>query len=313
MKSPARPRQDHRLREIDPWRLEAVRRQAADRRSQAASSGAGLLPALPSMTLAPPRTRDGDPGDLVIKNLGVKYGDHVAVGGIDVQVPAGTCVAVLGANGAGKTSLLSAISGLQRPVTGNLRFAGVHIERFPAHRIARLGVCHIPEGRGVFPDLSVSDNLRMTLGGGDEVLEQAVERFPRLRSRLTQRAGSLSGGEQQMLALAPAVVTSYRLLLVDELSLGLAPVIVDELFTVLEDIRRRGVSIVVVEQFAERALALADTTYVMRKGNVVLVAPASDLRGKENVLRDIYLGGHRDERPKGRPRTTRSIKQGGPR
>jgi len=296
---------------VDPVRLRAARERAALRSPVVAPGGLPLLPGQRSGGNAT-GPRVGDDGSLVIENLGVRYGDQVAVVDADVLVAPGTCIAVLGANGAGKTSLLNAISGLQRPVTGRVRFAGRDLGRLTAHEVARLGVCHIPEGRGIFPDLSVADNLRMTLGGDRDALERALDRFPVLRNRAAQRAGSLSGGEQQMLALAPAVATTYRLLLVDELSLGLAPVIVDELFAILADIRATGVSIIVVEQFADRALALADTAYIMRKGRVVLVAPAGDLRGRDEVLRDIYLGAGRGSarRPSGKIVLTR---QGGSR
>jgi branched-chain amino acid transport system ATP-binding protein len=229
--------------------------------------------------------------DLVVSGLRVRYGEQVALHGVDVEVPAGSCVAVLGANGAGKTSLLAAISGLHRPVEGEIRFGSVRIDRRPAHRIGELGICHVPEGRGVFPNLSVAENLRLTLEGDEEKVEAALERFGRLRERLRQRAGTMSGGEQQMLAVAPAVVGGYRLLLVDELSLGLAPVVVDELFSVLADLRAAGTAMVIVEQFADRALELADHAYVLRKGTVAYRGAAAELQGNPDLLHRMYLGG----------------------
>ena len=228
--------------------------------------------------------------DLVARGVRVRYGDQVALHGVDVDVPAGSCVAVLGSNGAGKSSLLAAISGLNRPIEGEISFAGKRIDRSPAHRIGALGICHVPEGRGVFPTLTVAENLRLALDD-EELVARAVERFSRLGERLSQRAGTLSGGEQQMLAVAPAVVGGYRLLLVDELSLGLAPVIVEELFAVLADLRAAGTSMVIVEQFAERALELADHAYVLRKGTVAFGGAAAELRGDPDLLHRLYLGG----------------------
>ena len=229
--------------------------------------------------------------DLTVAGVRVRYGQQVALHGVDIEVPAGSCVAVLGANGAGKTSLLGAISGLNRPIEGEIWFGPVRIDRRAAHSIGGLGICHVPEGRGVFPNLTVAENLRLTLEGDEERIADAVERFPRLKERLRQRAGTLSGGEQQMLAVAPAVVGGYRLLLVDELSLGLAPVIVDELFDVLAELRAGGTSMVIVEQFADRALELADHAYVLRKGTVAFRGPSADLRGDSDLLHRMYLGG----------------------
>ncbi len=229
--------------------------------------------------------------DLTVSGVRVRYAQQVALHGVDVEVPAGSCVAVLGANGAGKTSLLGAISGLNRPIEGEIWFGPVRIDRRAAHSIGDLGICHVPEGRGVFPNLTVAENLRLTLEGDEERISDAVERFPQLRERLRQRAGTLSGGEQQMLAVAPAVVGGYRLLLVDELSLGLAPVIVDQLFEVLAELRAAGTSMVIVEQFADRALELADHAYVLRKGTVAFRGPSADLRGDPDLLHRMYLGG----------------------
>jgi branched-chain amino acid transport system ATP-binding protein len=245
---------------------------------------------LPALREGVTRQRRPVAVDLVARRVRVRYGDQVVLHGVDMDVPAGSCVAVLGSNGAGKSSLLGAISGLNRPVEGEIHFAGVRIDRRPAHRIGALGICHVPEGRGVFPNLTVAENLRLALGGDDQVA-RAVERFPRLGERINQRAGTLSGGEQQMLAVAPAVVGDYRLLLVDELSLGLAPVIVDELFEVLAALRTEGTSMVIVEQFAERALELADHAYVLRKGTVAFRGAAAELRGDPDLLHRLYLGG----------------------
>jgi branched-chain amino acid transport system ATP-binding protein len=210
--------------------------------------------------------------DLRVRGVRVRYGEQVALHGVDLDVPVG------------------AISGLNRPIEGEIVCAGAPIHRRPAHRIGSLGICHVPEGRGVFPSLTVAENLRLALGDEDRVA-LAVERFRRLGERLNQRAGTLSGGEQQMLAVAPAVIGGYRLLLIDELSLGLAPVIVDELFEVLAGLRAEMTSMVIVEQFAERALELADHAYVLRKGTVAYRGAAAELRGDPDLLHRLYLGG----------------------
>lgn len=235
-----------------------------------------------------PRRATDQPSDLRVSGLWARYGAQVALRDVDLHVRTGTCVAVLGANGAGKTTLLNAISGAHRPVVGQIRLGELPLEQLLAPEVFTAGVCHVPEGRGIFPSLSVAENLRLTVD--DAAQDLVVERFPRLRERLGQRAGTLSGGEQQMLAMAPALAGAYQLLLVDEVSLGLAPVIVDELLAALADIRAAGKSIVIVEQFAERALALADHAYVLRKGEVVFAGPAAELRSHDDLLARLYLG-----------------------
>lgn len=232
------------------------------------------------------------PEALSIRDLDVSYGGQRALRGVNLVVPAGACVAILGSNGAGKSTLLHAISGGKRPTSGSIRFGPLRLDRMPAHRISERGVCHVPEGRSVFPDLTVAENLCLFLPGATE-REQALDHFPKLRSRLEQRAGTLSGGEQQMLAMAPAVAGSHRLLLVDELSLGLAPIVTDELFDALRRIRRdMGASLIIVEQFADRALEIADLACVLRKGTIAYEGPADDLRQRgDGFLRDLYLGG----------------------
>lgn len=227
---------------------------------------------------------------LGVDDLRVSYGGQVAVHGLSLTVGAGECVTILGANGAGKTSVLGAISGLVRPVTGAIRLDGKRIERLSGSALSRLGILHIPEGRGVFPSLTVSDNLRVMLGADREARERVLDQLPRLGERLNQAAGTMSGGEQQMLALAPALAGGYRFLLVDELSLGLAPLIVDMLFEQLAMIRATGVGMVVVEQFAQRALDLATHAYVMRKGRVVFEGPSEDLLSRPDHLRALYFG-----------------------
>jgi len=223
----------------------------------------------------------GDPL-LSAEGLRVSYGDAQALFGVDLAVATGEVVAVLGPNGAGKSTLAGALSGLVRPVTGSVRFAGQDITGSPAHRVARMGVAHIPEGRGIFPALSVTDNLRMRLrrvGSPRKraaAIDQAFTIFPVLGSRRRQLAGTLSGGEQQMLSLAPVLAAPPQLLIADELSLGLAPLLVDAIFTTLGEARERGVTIVLIEQFVHRALAFADRAVILRRGSVIWQGPTSE-------------------------------------
>ncbi len=229
---------------------------------------------------------------LVVEDLRVSYGDAQALFGVDLSVAAGEVVAILGANGAGKSTLAGALSGLNRPVTGRVRFAGMDITGWPAHQVGRRGLAHIPEGRGIFPSLSVTDNLRMRLrrvGGAAEraaAVEHAFAMFPVLAQRSRQHAGTLSGGEQQMLALAPVLASPPRLLVADELSLGLAPLLVDAIFKALSEARDRGVTIVLIEQFVHRALAFADRAIILRRGRVGWEG-ATDDAGAEVLARYV--------------------------
>jgi branched-chain amino acid transport system ATP-binding protein len=219
---------------------------------------------------------------LEIEGLRVSYGDAQALFGVDLAVAAGQVVAVLGANGAGKSTLAGAISGLVRPVRGRIRFKGKEISALPSHRVAACGLAHIPEGRGIFPALSVVDNLRMRLrrvGGRSEreaAIATAFELFPILGERRRQRAGTLSGGEQQMLALAPVLAAPPSLLVADELSLGLAPIVVDGIFQTLEEASARGVTIVLIEQFVHRALEFADRVVILQRGRIGWAGPSSE-------------------------------------
>jgi ABC-type branched-subunit amino acid transport system ATPase component len=203
-------------------------------------------------------------------------------------------VAVLGANGAGKSTLMRALAGLHRPVQGNVRFAGEQLESLPAHKVAARGVVLVPEGRQVFPELSVLDNIR--LGGflrkdaSDADVDAMLERFPRLRERLGQRAGLLSGGEQQMLALARGLMARPKLLLLDEPSLGLAPGVINDLFAALDRLRGEQVTILLVDQMAALALALADRAYVIEGGTIVASGAARDIAA-DGALEKAYLGG----------------------
>lgn len=230
------------------------------------------------------------PAHLRVSDLRAWYDNQVVLHGIDVDVPAGSCTTILGANGAGKTTLMNSIAGLHREARGEVELDGVSLRALRGYEIAKAGVCYIPEGRGVFPDLTVAENLRLSIGHDERARERVFSHFPVLATFARRPAGSLSGGEQQMLAVAPAVAGGYRLLLIDELSLGLAPIIVSRLFDLLREIRDTGVSILLIEQFAEQALAVSERAYVIRKGRVVYDGPSSALRGDEERLHELYMG-----------------------
>ncbi len=227
----------------------------------------------------------------------VAYGRTVAVKGIDLVVEPGQVVTLIGANGAGKTTVMRALSGLLRPRAGRVLFDGVDIAGRRAHRIASAGLRQVPEGRQVFAELTVADNLDLgayTLSDRTELgrrREQVLTRFPRLRERLKQLAGSMSGGEQQMLAFGRALMGAPRLLLMDEPSMGLAPLFVEEIFNAIADLRREGVTILLVEQNASAALDVADYAYVLETGRIVLEGKAAKLANDPAVTAS-YLGGH---------------------
>jgi branched-chain amino acid transport system ATP-binding protein len=233
---------------------------------------------------------------LAVAGLTVAYGRTVAVKGIDLTVPQGQVVCLIGANGAGKTTTLRALSGLARPRAGTIRLDGTDIAGRRPHRIAALGLLQVPEGRQIFAELTVDENL--TLGAwltndGAEIArrrEHVLARFPRLRERLRQLAGSMSGGEQQMLALGRALMGAPRLLLLDEPSMGLAPLFIEEIFTIIADLRREGTTILLVEQNASAALEVADYAYVLETGRVVLHGPAATVANDPAVV-SAYLGG----------------------
>jgi branched-chain amino acid transport system ATP-binding protein len=218
------------------------------------------------------------------------YGDTTVLRDVSVSVPDGSVVALLGPNGAGKTTSLRMASGLLRPRSGSIRLDGDDISKLgPYRRVAR-GICHIPEGRGIFPSLSVRENLVLYVRKGDEkeAWERAVETFPVLGIRRRQIAGTLSGGEQQMLALVRAYVANPRIVLVDEASLGLAPLVVDDIFAFLEKLTREGASLLLVEQYVSRALALAQTVYLLCQGEIVYAGPAAEL--DEERIFALYTG-----------------------
>jgi branched-chain amino acid transport system ATP-binding protein len=228
---------------------------------------------------------------LVVDQLSVDYGGLRALNGVSLTVPSGAVVALLGANGAGKTTTLRAISGLIKPSSGRIDLAGQRIDGRRPHQIARLGLLQVPEGRGIFPSLTVRANLRMAsyvAGSEGNLEEEATARFPALADRLEQTAGTLSGGEQQMLALARALLSRPRLLLLDEISMGLAPIVVSALFEQVRALAGAGVTILMVEQYVSAALEMSDYVYVLDKGRVVDVGQPEDLRA-DGVLAS-YLG-----------------------
>ncbi len=227
---------------------------------------------------------------LNVDQLTVSYGGLRAVSGVSLLVPEGAVVALLGANGAGKTTTLRAISGLVKPSGGRIELAGRRIDGRKPSQIARLGLLQVPEGRGIFPSLTVRANLSMAsyVTKRGDVEDEAVARFPALGDRLDQLAGTLSGGEQQMLALARALLAQPRLLLLDEISMGLAPLIVAKLFEEVRAMAASGTSVLLVEQYVSAALEMADYAYVLDKGRVVDVGEPADLRS-DGVLTS-YLG-----------------------
>jgi branched-chain amino acid transport system ATP-binding protein len=227
---------------------------------------------------------------LEVLDVTVGYGDTTVLRNVSVSVPAGSVVALLGPNGAGKTTLLRTISGGLNPRSGRISLEGHDITRRPAYQRSRMGLCHIPEGRGIFGSLSVRDNLVLhsPKGKESESIERATQIFPILGRRLNQSAGSMSGGEQQMLALVRAYLREPKLVLVDEASMGLAPLIVDQIFEFLADIAAKGSALLVVEQYVTRALDLAQTAYILTRGQVVFQGPAATTSADE--VFEKYLG-----------------------
>jgi branched-chain amino acid transport system ATP-binding protein len=234
---------------------------------------------------------------LQIEDLAVSYGAVPAVDGVSLEIQAGELRVILGANGAGKTTIIKTILGLKRPIRGSIRFDNSHdLLAMPPHRIHRLGLAWVPEGRQLWHTMTVLDNLRM---GGFETadrvgvqrrIEEMLDRFPRLRERQRQLAGSLSGGEQQMVAIARALISGPRLLLMDEPSLGLAPIIVQDVFRLTKEINAMGIAILMVEQNARQALKVADAAYLLETGRVVDYGPADEIARRDSV-KAVFLGG----------------------
>jgi len=228
---------------------------------------------------------------LELRGVSAGYGRATVLRNVSLTVPAGRTVALLGANGAGKTTLLRTAAGLNRTTSGEIRLAGERVDHLADHARTRRGLCLVPEGHAIFRSLSVRENLAMYAGGRnvDEAIERAATAFPLIGDRLGQTAGTLSGGQQQMLALSRAIITDARVILADELSMGLAPVVVDEIFRVVEQLRSEGRSLLIVEQFVARALAIADYVYVLHKGSVAFVGEPEQCRA-EGHLFEKYVG-----------------------
>ena len=228
---------------------------------------------------------------LEVVDLHAAYGRIEVLRGVDLSVPKGAVMALLGPNGAGKSTLVKVISGQKEPTSGDVHLGGVHVQDAAPEELARLGLCTIPEGRSVFPNLTVEENLTLMSYAGvpaDAVLETAYSYFPRLEQRGKQLAGTLSGGEQQMLAMSRALASDPALLLLDELSMGLAPLIVDELYETVAQIADSGVSILCIEQFARTALRVADYAAVMTGGRVVATGEPGEILA---TMSDVILGG----------------------
>ena len=231
---------------------------------------------------------------LKVTDLTVNYGMIQAVKGISFEVKEGEIVALIGANGAGKTTTLQTVTGMIPSRTGTIEFAGTDITKVPAHRIVSMGLAHVPEGRRVFAQLTVLENLKMGAytrkdkDGIDETLKEIYKRSPRLEERKSQLAGTLSGGEQQMLAMGRALMSRPKMIVMDEPSMGLSPLYVAEIFKIIQDINASGTTVLLVEQNAKKALSIADQAYVLETGNIVLSGKASDLMNDDSVKK-AYL------------------------
>ena len=232
---------------------------------------------------------------LEVKDLQVYYGMIHAIKGVSFHVNEGEIIALIGANGAGKTTILHTITGLLAPKGGQVVFEGKDITKTPAHKIVELGMAHVPEGRRVFAQLSVYQNLKMgayTRSDKNEIeesLEMVYKRFPRLEERKNQMAGTLSGGEQQMLAMGRALMSKPRIILMDEPSMGLSPILVNEIFDIIQSVSASGTTVLLVEQNAKKALAIADRAYVLETGKISLDGNAKDLLNDDSIKK-AYLG-----------------------
>ena len=232
---------------------------------------------------------------LTVENLNVYYGMIHALKNVSFHVEEGEIVALIGANGAGKTTTLQTVSGMLQAKSGSVHFENQDITKMPSHRIVQLGISHVPEGRRMFANLTVYENLRMGAYTRkdkkeiEESLARVYERFPRLKERTRQLAGTLSGGEQQMLAMGRALMSNPRLLLLDEPSMGLSPLLVSEIFDIIESISKQGATILLVEQNAKKALSIADRGYVLETGNIVMEDSAQALLNNEDIKK-AYLG-----------------------
>lgn len=232
---------------------------------------------------------------LEVKDIEVYYGMIQAIKGVSFHVDQGEVIALIGANGAGKTTILHTVSGLLAPKSGTVLFEGQDITKIPGHKIVSMGMAHVPEGRRVFAQLSVLQNLKMgayTRKDKEEIqqtLKTVFERFPRLEERQNQLAGTLSGGEQQMLAMGRALMSHPKIILMDEPSMGLSPIFVNEIFDIIQEVSKSGTTVLLVEQNAKKALSIADRAYVLETGNIVLEGKASDLL-ENDAIKKAYLG-----------------------
>ncbi|MDD6276665.1 MAG: ABC transporter ATP-binding protein [Clostridia bacterium] len=232
---------------------------------------------------------------LEIKDLEVNYGVIKAIKGVSFDVNKGEIIALIGANGAGKTTILQTITGLITPKAGSIKLDGKELTKIPAHKIVSMGMAHVPEGRRVFQQLSVLENLKLGAytrkdrDGIAKSLKMVYERFPRLEERKNQVAGTLSGGEQQMLAMGRALMSNPSIVVMDEPSMGLSPLLVSEIFDIIKAINDSGTTVLLVEQNAKKALSIADRAYVLETGNITLSGKASDLINDESVKK-AYLG-----------------------
>ena len=232
---------------------------------------------------------------LEVKNLEVYYGVIQAIKGISFEVNEGEVIALIGANGAGKTTTLQTITGMLQPKAGEIIFEGKDISKIPGHKIVSMGMAHVPEGRRVFAELSVYENLKLGAYTRkdkkeiEETLARVYKSFPRLEERKNQLAGTLSGGEQQMLAMGRALMSKPKIILMDEPSMGLSPILVEEIFHIIREISAGGTTVLLVEQNAKKALAIADRAYVLETGNIVLSGDAKEMMNNVSIKK-AYLG-----------------------
>lgn len=232
---------------------------------------------------------------LEIKDIEVFYGMIQAIKGVSFEVNEGEVIALIGANGAGKTTILHTITGLLSPKKGSVIFEGKDITKVPAHKIVSLGMAHVPEGRRVFAELTVYENLKMGAytrkdkNETEETLKMVYKRFPRLEERKNQLAGTLSGGEQQMLAMGRALMSHPKIIVMDEPSMGLSPILVNQIFDIIEEVSKSGTTVLLVEQNAKKALSIANRAYVLETGSVVLEGDAKELLNDDSIKK-AYLG-----------------------
>ncbi|MCP1101586.1 branched-chain amino acid transport system ATP-binding protein [Aequitasia blattaphilus] len=232
---------------------------------------------------------------LKVENLDVYYGIIQALQGVSFEVNQGEVIALIGANGAGKTTTLHTLTGLIPSKKGRIVFEDQDITKIPAHKIVEMGIAHVPEGRRIFADLNVLENLKMGAytrkdkGEIEESIEQVYKRFPRLKERQSQRAGTLSGGEQQMLAMGRALMSKPKMIVMDEPSMGLSPIFVNEIFDIIQEVSAAGTTVLLVEQNAKKALSIANRAYVLETGKIVLSGDADDLLNDDSIKK-AYLG-----------------------